>query len=238
MRKLLDTSVNMLKTEIRHRAQLVKEYEAVPPVAANESRLGQVFMNLLHNAAQAIPEGKVRDNKIRIVTGTDADGSAIIEFHDTGCGIASEDLTRIFDVFYTTKPIGVGTEITPYIEGPFARGRAPGQSSFAVTLLGDFYINFGWMGIVGGGMFLGVLCRVVAVYATTGMRGGIQTRAARVLIPAVFIMGLGEVRADVATSLTTYGLSLVPLLVALTFFNLEPVSTSARVVGQLAAEEA
>ena len=105
-----------------------------------------------------------------------------------------------------------------------------------MTLLGDFYINFGWIGIVAGGMFLGVLCRLVATYATTGMRDGIQTRAARVLIPAVFIMGLGEVRADVTTGLTTYGLSLVPLLVALTFFNFVPLSASARVVGQVAAE--
>lgn len=107
--KLVDSSVGMIKNEIRHHAQLVKEYGDVPLVQANEGRLGQVFINLVHNAAQAIPPGRAEHNTIRIVTGTTAAGEALIEVHDTGSGIAPEHLHRIFDAFFTTKPVGVGT---------------------------------------------------------------------------------------------------------------------------------
>jgi CheY-like chemotaxis protein len=68
-----------------------------------------VFINLLVNAAHAIPEGHVDKNEIRIVTKTDASGRAVIEVRDTGCGIPSEILHRIFDPFFTTEVVGEGT---------------------------------------------------------------------------------------------------------------------------------
>jgi len=122
------------------------------------------------------------------------------------------------------KPIGIGKEITRYIVGPFYE---PSHGfNVAVTLPGDFYLNFGWFGVVLGGFSLGMVCRTVKSYAVKGMRDGKQLRAARVLIPAVFIMGLGEVRGDMSTSLATYILSFFPLLVALTFFNLDEVDST------------
>jgi PAS domain S-box-containing protein len=109
LRKSLDTAITLVWNEIKHRAQLVKEYDGLPAVRANEARLGQVFINLLVNAAQAMPEGNVDDNILRVVGRTDATGNAVVEIHDSGCGIPAENLDRIFEPFFTTKPIGEGT---------------------------------------------------------------------------------------------------------------------------------
>jgi CheY-like chemotaxis protein/anti-sigma regulatory factor (Ser/Thr protein kinase) len=106
--RTLDVAAATAAHEIRVRARLVKEYGTVSPVWANEGRLAQVFVNLLVNAAQAIPEGAAIDNEIRIVTREDK-GLIVVEIHDTGTGIAPEDLPRIFEPFFTTKPRGVGT---------------------------------------------------------------------------------------------------------------------------------
>jgi PAS domain S-box-containing protein len=106
---LLEISINMAWTEIRHRARLVKDFGKVPPVEADEARLGQVFINLLVNAAQAIPDGDCSANEIRVTTSTAEDGRAMIAISDTGVGIPRELLERIFDPFFTTKPRGIGT---------------------------------------------------------------------------------------------------------------------------------
>jgi PAS domain S-box-containing protein len=105
--RTLDVAAATAAHEIRVRARLVKEYGNVPPAWANEGRLAQVFVNLLVNAAQAIPEGVAIDNVIRIVTREEG-GLVLVEVHDTGTGIASEDLPRIFEPFFTTKPKGTG----------------------------------------------------------------------------------------------------------------------------------
>jgi PAS domain S-box-containing protein len=109
VRGVIDSSVNMAWNEIRHRAQLVKDYGPMPRVRMNRARLGQVILNLLVNAAQAIQEGDADSNQIHIRTSTSAHGEAVIEIRDTGCGIPSETLARIFEPFFTTKPVGVGT---------------------------------------------------------------------------------------------------------------------------------
>jgi CheY-like chemotaxis protein/anti-sigma regulatory factor (Ser/Thr protein kinase) len=67
-----------------------------------------VFLNLIVNAAQAIREGNAEQNVIRVSTRMD-EGRVAIEIRDTGSGIAPEALPRIFDAFFTTKPVGVGT---------------------------------------------------------------------------------------------------------------------------------
>jgi two-component system cell cycle sensor histidine kinase/response regulator CckA len=107
LHRVLDLSINMASSEIRHRARLDKEFGPVPLVAADEARLGQVFLNLLVNAAQALPDGHADRHGIRIVTKTDASGRAVVEVHDTGPGIPPEIRGRIFDPFFTTKPVGV-----------------------------------------------------------------------------------------------------------------------------------
>jgi CheY-like chemotaxis protein len=88
---------------------VVREYGEVPPVEGNEGRLGQVFLNLVVNAAQAITEGHADENEIRVVTRVDELGRVVVEVKDTGSGIAAELVSRIFDPFFTTKPVGVGT---------------------------------------------------------------------------------------------------------------------------------
>ncbi|WNG13633.1 PAS domain S-box protein [Cystobacter fuscus] len=105
---VLDSCANMARSEIRHRARLVKNYGTVPRVFANDSRLGQLFLNLLVNAAQAIPHGNAHQNEIRVTT-TCEEGQVLVEIQDTGVGIPPEHLPRLFDPFFTTKPAGVGT---------------------------------------------------------------------------------------------------------------------------------
>lgn len=109
VQRVMDSTLRMAWNEIRHRARLVKSYGEVPRVEANESRLGQVFLNLVVNAAQAIREGRAQSNEIRIATCTGAQGQAVIEVSDTGPGMPPEILAKIFTPFFTTKPAGLGT---------------------------------------------------------------------------------------------------------------------------------
>jgi PAS domain S-box-containing protein len=109
VQRLLDSSLRMSRNELRHRARVVKHYEPVPPVYTNEARLGQIFVNLLVNAAQAIPEGRADDNEVRVSTRVDDHGNVVVDISDTGGGISPELLGRVFDPFFTTKPLGQGT---------------------------------------------------------------------------------------------------------------------------------
>jgi PAS domain S-box-containing protein len=106
---VLERAIHMVSNEIRHRAKLVRDHRHAPFVIADEARLGQVFINLLVNAAQAIPEGNAATNEIRVVTYSDGAGRAVIEVHDTGAGIPDEVSAHIFDAFFTTKADGAGT---------------------------------------------------------------------------------------------------------------------------------
>jgi signal transduction histidine kinase/CheY-like chemotaxis protein len=108
-RRALDTAVALASNEIRHRALLLKDYDALPPVSANEARLRQMFLNLLLNAIQAIAPGAAAENEIRISGHTDCEGRAVIEVRDTGSGIAAAHLAFVFDPFFTTKPLNEGT---------------------------------------------------------------------------------------------------------------------------------
>lgn len=112
---LIDTALRMAQAETRYRARVVRHYGDVPTVLASEGRLGQVFLNLVVNAAQALPEGDVARNFITITTGTDSKGRLLVDVADTGVGIANELADRIFDPFVTTKARGVGTGLGLYI---------------------------------------------------------------------------------------------------------------------------
>jgi two-component system cell cycle sensor histidine kinase/response regulator CckA len=115
VRQVLDAAINLAWNEIRHRAQLVKAYEEVPPVLATEARLAQVFLNILVNAAQALQVGDAAKNVIRVRALHAPGGHVAIEVSDTGPGIPAEILGRIFDPFFTTKPVGVGTGLGLWI---------------------------------------------------------------------------------------------------------------------------
>jgi PAS domain S-box-containing protein len=104
-----DTSIAMTRNELRHHARVVKDYGAVPCVVANEGRLVQVVVNLLQNAAHAIPVGDAEHNEVRITTCVLPSGEAAVAIRDTGSGMPKAVAARVFDPFFTTKPVGVGT---------------------------------------------------------------------------------------------------------------------------------
>ncbi len=109
LHRVLDVCVNMAEHEIRHRARLVKRYGPAARVLASEARLGQVFLNLLVNAAQAIPEGNVDGNEIVVETSRPSPEEVVVCVHDTGSGVPDAIVDRIFDPFFTTKARGKGS---------------------------------------------------------------------------------------------------------------------------------
>jgi signal transduction histidine kinase len=119
--KVVEQALAMAGVELRHRARIVRRFSPVPPVFANETRLAQVFLNLLINAAQAIPEGRIGEHEVRLSI---RDGGAYVDavVEDTGTGIAPEDLKRVFHPFYTTKPAGKGTGLGLFICDGIVRG--------------------------------------------------------------------------------------------------------------------
>jgi CheY-like chemotaxis protein len=84
-------------------------YGPVPKVHADAARLAQVFINLLINAVQALDESKAASNRVEVRTSTTGEGWAVVEIRDTGYGIPPENMSRIFDPFFSTKPIGSGS---------------------------------------------------------------------------------------------------------------------------------
>ncbi len=101
----IDSTLNVVNNETKYRADIIKEYGQIPAVECVQSQINQVIMNLVVNASHAM--GPER-GKIYIRTGRDED-TVWIEVEDTGSGIPKEVLPRIFDPFYTTKPVGKGT---------------------------------------------------------------------------------------------------------------------------------
>ena len=108
LRKVLLAAEGIARHATRYHATVVREGDATPLVIGNEGRLEQVFVNLLVNAAQALPEGR-RENEIRVRTFVAGDGRVAVEVRDNGAGIAPEHLPRLFDPFFTTKPVGLCT---------------------------------------------------------------------------------------------------------------------------------
>jgi PAS domain S-box-containing protein len=108
---VLERCFEIASHQLRFRAQLVRELSPVPPIRSSEDRMVQLFLNLIVNAAQAIPEGATDSNTVRVVTALHPDGRVRIEISDTGSGIRPELMARIFDPFFTTKPVGEGSGI-------------------------------------------------------------------------------------------------------------------------------
>ncbi len=106
---VVDVAISLSLNEIRHRAHLRRKYSRVAQVLADESRLVQVFVNLLVNAAQSIPDGAIDDNEISVETEMDELGRVCIRVLDTGSGISDSIRDRIFEPFFSTKPIGTGS---------------------------------------------------------------------------------------------------------------------------------
>ncbi len=108
LRRIVDGAATMARNEIKHRARLVRAYDAIPPVLGNEGRLSQVFLNLLVNAAQAIPSGDAEDNEIRVEIGAE-DQRVVVRVRDSGRGLEPGAAERALEPFFTTKAQGEGT---------------------------------------------------------------------------------------------------------------------------------
>jgi two-component system, NtrC family, sensor kinase len=105
----LDFVLRMAQSELKRTATLEKDYGVeLPAVFASESRLSQVFLNLVINAIQAMQPGSPQRHTLRVRTSAEG-GFVRVDVSDTGHGIAPEVLPRIFDPFFTTKPAGSGT---------------------------------------------------------------------------------------------------------------------------------
>jgi len=100
----LESTLNIVMNELRYKADIVKVYGDLPMLLCLPQQLDQVFMNLLINASQAIEQW----GRITITTWADPE-NIYIAIADTGCGIAKEDLPKLFEPFYTSKAVGVGT---------------------------------------------------------------------------------------------------------------------------------
>jgi signal transduction histidine kinase len=104
----IESALSIAYNEIKYKADVVKELGDLPEVECSPSQLAQVFLNLLVNAAQAFREGMAR-GVITVRSASDGDDRVRVEIADTGCGMTEAQMKRIFDPFYTTKPVGVGT---------------------------------------------------------------------------------------------------------------------------------
>ncbi len=105
----IQIAVDMAGHEIRYKAVLERRLTSTPPVLTDESRLAQVLVNLLVNAAQAFPSDDLERNCITLATSVDPDGRLSITVSDNGPGIPLDLQRRIFEPFFTTKPAGQGT---------------------------------------------------------------------------------------------------------------------------------
>jgi PAS domain S-box-containing protein len=137
----IDRAVDIMAGELRYKVKLVKEYGKLPPMRFREQQMLQVFMNLLSNAAQAIPATGT------ITIKTSIHGKEVyVEVGDNGQGIPPEHLTKIFDPFFTTKPVGQGTGLGLAVvhgiitkhEGTIRATSEVGEGTvFHITLLRD-----------------------------------------------------------------------------------------------------
>ena len=104
----VDSSLTMLRSELRYRAQVERDLRATRRVRSSAARLGQVFLNLIMNAAHALAAGNPKRNRLYVRSYDEGD-RVVVEVEDNGPGTPAEVMPRIFESFFTTKPPGVGT---------------------------------------------------------------------------------------------------------------------------------
>ncbi len=107
---VVQSSLAVASSDLSLRATVVREFDDdLPSVWGNEARLGQVFLNLLVNAAQAFDDWPGEDPQVVVRARRDGERWVVIEIVDNGRGIPAALLSRVLDPFFTTKPAGVGT---------------------------------------------------------------------------------------------------------------------------------
>lgn len=110
LRESLDTTLDLLKGEIKNRIQIHRQYESIPKVTCYASQINQVLMNILSNAVQAIHgSGQIWITTTALKASNQSVGKVQISVQDTGEGMAPEVLEKIFEPFFTTKGVGQGT---------------------------------------------------------------------------------------------------------------------------------
>ena len=107
LRRVIGSALRVAGPQIEGVARVLESYDPVPPVGGNATRLEQVFLNLIINAAQAFTSSGNPNNEIHVAVRSEGE-RVISEVSDNGTGIEPELLSRVFDPFFTTKP-GVGT---------------------------------------------------------------------------------------------------------------------------------
>ncbi|HEY0190697.1 MAG TPA: ATP-binding protein [Kofleriaceae bacterium] len=140
--RALQNALEVTAASYRYVADVITEFEAVPPVICFGSDLNQVFLNLIVNAAQAIEDKHAGRGRLGVRTAVDGD-DAVIAISDTGAGIPEAHRDRIFDAFFTTKEVGRGTGQGLSISRSIVVDRHGGRLTFD-TKLGvgtTFYIR-------------------------------------------------------------------------------------------------
>jgi PAS domain S-box-containing protein len=139
----IDISINIAAHELRNRAVVIRELAETPLVMADESRLSQVVVNLLVNAAQAFSAEDPSRNHITVSTSVRPDGHVVISVADNGPGVPLSIRHRVFDPFFTTKSIGQGTglglsisrSIVASLNGELTMETSEGEgTTFRITL--------------------------------------------------------------------------------------------------------
>lgn len=103
---LLRDSCRIALTQIKHNASVKLQLPETPaPIQGNATQLGQIFLNLINNANQAVPAGK---GEI-VLDLTPLPAGWLLKITDNGCGIPDSAVNAIFEPFFTTKPVGQGT---------------------------------------------------------------------------------------------------------------------------------
>ncbi|HUT52001.1 MAG TPA: ATP-binding protein [bacterium] len=134
--EVLESVLTILANQVEYRAVLVKELNAAPAIMGDRAKLAQVFLNLVLNAVHAIPEGDQANNRIRVKS--EAAGEMVmVTVSDTGVGIEPEAMARIFDPFFSTRPLGqaaglgltIAQEIVKQHQGRIEVESAPGHGS-------------------------------------------------------------------------------------------------------------
>lgn len=131
---VVESTLALARKEIAERAVLTFEHEAVAPAAGTVARLGQVLLNLITNALEAMRSSAREDNRLHVVVRPGADGGAVIEVSDNGVGIPAAHTKRMFEPFFTTKPPGKGTGLGLAISQRLV-AEMGGQLSFESTPL-------------------------------------------------------------------------------------------------------
>jgi len=106
---LIDRSILRIWSKLSARTRLIKCYGMIPALKGDRVALEEVFVNLLVNAVEAIPAGAVDWNEIRIVTRlvpARTHGEVVVEIYDSGVGLSPQSVGRLFEPFFSTKPIG------------------------------------------------------------------------------------------------------------------------------------